>query len=144
MTGTLHYSSNNSGGSWWLKDEDWQHLEEAGWIVHWFHDVDDPSHVHVDDPGERRLSDHSHGYSNTLIPAPQTGQRWLGALAKSAAIQTDDPDQAVLDWERITNQNAAEEGCNCCGEPHYFTFTDANGKTASTSVVITGSELKWS
>ena len=27
------YSSNNSGGSWWLSDEDWKKLEAAGWNV---------------------------------------------------------------------------------------------------------------
>lgn len=25
------YSSNNSGGSWWLNDEQWRALEKAGW-----------------------------------------------------------------------------------------------------------------
>ena len=29
----IEYSSNNSGGSWWLKDEDWKALEAAGWWV---------------------------------------------------------------------------------------------------------------
>ena len=31
----VEYSSNNSGGSWWLKDEDWKALEAAGWKVVW-------------------------------------------------------------------------------------------------------------
>jgi hypothetical protein len=30
------YHSNNSGGDWWLTDEDWYKLEEAGWEVEWF------------------------------------------------------------------------------------------------------------
>lgn len=42
MTVQLFYDSNNSGGSWWLKDEDWVSLEDAGWIVHWIHDIDLP------------------------------------------------------------------------------------------------------
>lgn len=29
------YRSNNSGGNWWLKDEDWKNLESAGWVVEW-------------------------------------------------------------------------------------------------------------
>lgn len=29
------YSSNNSGGSWCLSDEDWKNLEAAGWTVEW-------------------------------------------------------------------------------------------------------------
>lgn len=32
---TIEYSSNNSGGSWWLSDEDWKALEAAGWDVEW-------------------------------------------------------------------------------------------------------------
>jgi len=31
----VDYSSNNSGGSWWLSDKDWLALEEAGWEVEW-------------------------------------------------------------------------------------------------------------
>jgi hypothetical protein len=34
----VEYSSNNSGGYWWLKDKDWQALEDAGWYVHWGRD----------------------------------------------------------------------------------------------------------
>ena len=29
------YSSNNSGGSWWLSDDQWRALEGAGWSVDW-------------------------------------------------------------------------------------------------------------
>lgn len=29
------YRSNNSGGYWWLEDEDWKALESAGWVVEW-------------------------------------------------------------------------------------------------------------
>ena len=32
---TVRYSSNNSGGVWWLSDEDWKNLEAAGWNVQW-------------------------------------------------------------------------------------------------------------
>lgn len=28
---TVEYSSNNSGGSFWLNDKDWKALEKAGW-----------------------------------------------------------------------------------------------------------------
>ena len=31
----VEYSSNNSGGDWWLTDDDWKKLEQAGWIVQW-------------------------------------------------------------------------------------------------------------
>ena len=29
------YDTNNSGGSWWLNEEDWMRLEKAGWIIEW-------------------------------------------------------------------------------------------------------------
>lgn len=31
----IEYSSNNSGGSWWLTDQNWHDLEAAGWTVAW-------------------------------------------------------------------------------------------------------------
>lgn len=33
----VEYDSNNSGGSWWLKDSHWRALEAAGWKVQWAH-----------------------------------------------------------------------------------------------------------
>lgn len=33
----VEYSSNNSGGHWWLEDADWKNLEAAGWKVEWAH-----------------------------------------------------------------------------------------------------------
>lgn len=37
--GLLSYSSNNSGGNWWLTDSDWYSLAEAGWNVEWRTDL---------------------------------------------------------------------------------------------------------
>lgn len=31
----VQYSSNNSGGDWWLSDADWIGLADAGWEVVW-------------------------------------------------------------------------------------------------------------
>ncbi len=31
----VEYSSNNSGGDWWLTEQDWLNLEKAGWVVVW-------------------------------------------------------------------------------------------------------------
>ena len=31
----IKYSSNNSGGDWWLNKSDWIKLEKAGWKVKW-------------------------------------------------------------------------------------------------------------
>jgi len=99
------YDSNNSGGSWWLKDKDWKDLEEAGWHVHWAKD---------------RSSD-------TIFyrEIKKTG-RWLGALATSACTDIDAKDSneakriAQIKWEGVTGKNGDEEGCSCCGQPHNF------------------------
>lgn len=29
------YYHNNSGGSWWLTNDDWKTLEKSGWVVKW-------------------------------------------------------------------------------------------------------------
>ena len=29
-------------------------------------------------------------------------------------------DAAIAEWESITGQDANEEGCSCCGQPHNF------------------------
>lgn len=139
----IEYSSNNSGGSWWLSDDNWRALEDAGWVVHWVHDPDDPSHEHSEPPGKWAM-EHHHGYTDPLLPATSNGERWLGALAKSAAKVTDDPEAAIAEWERVTHQAASDEGCNCCGPPHSFTFYRADGTRSYTSVEVARTELRWS
>lgn len=95
----VFYDSNNSGGSWWLDDEDWHKLEAAGWTVNWEKDQDDLW-------GVRR------------------GDRFLGALATSASKVFPTLDAGIAEWERITGQDPDEPGCECCGQPHYF-YTEA-------------------
>jgi hypothetical protein len=48
------------------------------------------------------------------------GGRWLGALAEEAQKDFPTVGAAVAEWEKITGQNAMDEGCNCCGAPHTF------------------------
>lgn len=91
------YSTNNSGGSWWLSDDDWRNLAAAGWIVDW-----------VANNPDRYFS----------------GDRWLGALATSALRPALSEEDAIAEWEQITGQSADDEGCECCGEPHYFSQVD--------------------
>jgi hypothetical protein len=97
----LEYSSNNSGGSWWLDDEDWKKLEAAGWKVNWV--KDDPYH--------------------------KGAERWLGCLAKEASKEFETPDEGIEEWKTITGQDPWAEGCNCCGVPHNFSYEDAKGNT---------------
>lgn len=92
----VEYSSNNSGGGWWLSDEDWQALEDAGWNVAWA----------KDDPHQNKWSD-------------GTG-RWLGALATRASIETTSMTDAIRSWEAATGHRASALGCSCCGPPHSF------------------------
>jgi hypothetical protein len=92
----IKYSSNNSGGNWWLKDEDWLNLASAGWNVEWVKDSEQhQKYLGSDD-------------------------RWLGALATSASKEFDSEKDAIYEWEKVTGQNADDEGCACCGQPHNF------------------------
>ena len=95
----VEYDSNNSGGGWWLKDEDWHNLEKAGWIIEWYKDKKDTGWTYTDD-------------------------RWLGALATGAKKDSPSPRDAILEFEKITGQDASAEGCNCCGPPHSFSWDD--------------------
>lgn len=96
---SVEYDSNNSGGSWWLTDEDWHNLEAAGWDVEWVKD------------------------------RPYWGRngedRWLGALATSATRHGLSMDEAIAEFEEVTGQGAYEAGCECCGPPHNFYERDA-------------------
>lgn len=98
----LEYGSNNSGGGWWLTDEHWLALEEAGWTVKWKRDQPDS----WKDPDGR----------------------FLGALATEASIETENPKAEISRWESIVGMSADDEGCNCCGPPHNFSYTDDEGK----------------
>lgn len=93
----VEYSSNNSGGSWWLDDKDWKALEDAGWAVEWL----------KDDPFYRKYGVDEDG-------------RWLGALAKRAHKAFHSLNEGIAEWERITGEWSEDEGCECCGQPHYF------------------------
>jgi len=116
----VDYSSNNSGGSWWLTDEDWLALEAAGWDVDWCKDK-----------------------TGGLGGADEDG-RWLGALATSASKDFASMREAVEEWERVTSGNASDEGCNCCGEPHYFSGQDnETGEYVSGPEIRRSSYLEW-
>lgn len=110
----VKYSSNNSGGRWWLNDEDWENLEKAGWQVDWIAD----------------------------------GGRWLGARAQYARKAFNSVSEAILEFEAVTKCYASDEGCNCCGPPHSFSWERICGKTPEGEYVtleeynyISGSEV---
>lgn len=91
---TTRYTSNNSGGDWWLTDDDWFALASAGWNVEW---VAEQEHY-------LRFG---------------AKERWLGALATTATRDLPEA-QAIAEWEELTGKSAESEGCSCCGEPHFF------------------------
>ena len=101
----VSYDSNNSGGSWWLKDKDWFALEKVGWTVEWKKDQKGP--IFGTDPDGR----------------------WLGALATSAYKTFETLQEGIDEWEDITGQCASDEGCECCGEPHNFSGETSDGKS---------------
>lgn len=112
----VEYSSNNSGGDWWLKDEHWFALEKAGWKVNWI--KDDPYHLKWD-----------------------RGDRWLGALATRAERIGLTLKEAVSEWEDVTGLSSTDAGCPCCGQPHYFSYYE-NDKYIS-SGPNTSYECEW-
>lgn len=154
----VDYRSTNSGGGWWLEDEHWFALEDAGWVVHWSHPLDQTHEGY--DPGDDENDPHntkypSFGHSHSYGPArlvrverpdpdDPEAERWLGALATSASRETDSPQAAVEEWERVTGQDASAEGCNCCGEPHSFSWEDDDGGYHYTSVEVTSTSLRFS
>lgn len=133
-TFTVEYDSNNSGGDWWLDDDDWRRLEEAGWFVEWggldfcnasFRMPKDPkvapdTHEARECPGHRRFESYAE--------ASASGYRWLGSLARAASIEVDAASRELAEeaarilWtEDIAfKYDGHEEGCNCCGRPHGF------------------------
>lgn len=128
------YSSNNSGGSWWLSDEQWFALEKAGWKVHW-HSL---SNVYgkngewvLDDDGTPKLSPISEvkGSRPVFTQKDKDGNyRFLGALANYAYRSGLGMREAAEEWERITGSDATAAGCPCCGQPHRFTEYDSTGR----------------
>jgi len=103
----VEYSSNNSGGDWWLTDENWRALEAAGWEVAWFAMSKD-------------------------IFAPYKDGRWLGALATRATREGLSLRAAADEWVRVTGLDPTAAGCPCCGQPHTFTEYDDQGKQTAT------------
>ena len=80
-----------------MKDEDWYKLEKAGWNVKWEKD-------------------------NKRSWQSEPSERWLGALATVATKEFAHPRDAMIEFELLTGQKVTDEGCNCCGPPHTFSW----------------------
>jgi hypothetical protein len=128
----VEYSSNNSGGSWWLKDAAWRALEDAGWIVEWCAltpDYDKKGEYKRRKDGIPKFIKRGTKKCKYDIGKPDKDGRWLGALAKTAYKPNCSSLRAAADeWEKITGACATDAGCACCGKPHNFTLYDNKGK----------------
>lgn len=143
----VEYDSNNSGGRWWLTDNDWTNLEKAGWVVAWAslqHLYDDSGNHVREDNGLPRLVPRDgteEGLSSFGIEKDSKGQyRYMGALARTAYLPDCDDIRAAADnFDLVTSCCATDAGCPCCGQPHNFTLYDSDG-----SWVASGPETSYS
>ncbi len=114
----VEYASNNSGGDWWLKDEDWRALEKAGWVIEW-------TWLSKLYSNKGTIIRQDNGLPK-LVPSDESnkeGDRWLGSLASKAyKPNCNSLRDAADEWEKITGQLALDAGCPCCGQPHNFTL----------------------
>ena len=129
----ITYRSNNSGGYWWLKDEDWKKLEEAGWEVIWGGRYFCFTRFSTFSPplGKAGLCDKGKNCPGhrKYDSAEEVGEdRYIGALAVEASKEFSSVREGLEEFEKITKQNISDEGCNCCGEPHHFSWEDAEGE----------------
>jgi hypothetical protein len=134
MAGILEYDSNNSGGTWWLTEEDWDKLEAAGWTVHWARH--DPSAF-------ANVATRVYEKEDLLKKFEKTDVTYLArAKACSAAKRFDTKEEGIKEWEELTGEHAGAEGCNCCGNPHNFTWYDDSGEETHASIEIM-SRMVW-
>lgn len=107
----VEYTSNNSGGEWWLDDNDWINLEKAGWKIAW---------VGLDfDYKDGNFQQDDEGFPK-MLKIRKVGERWLGGLAKIAFYKCNSIEEAIKSFEDITGEYANSVGCECCGRPHSF------------------------
>lgn len=134
MNGYVEYNPNNSGGHWWLTDDDWRALEKAGWKVQWASTefVFTPKGEYERDAdGTPKLVQIGKGNSKygSFAEKDKAGvYRYMGALARYAYRTGLPLREAVAEWERVTSACSTDAGCPCCGNPHNFTEYDAAGK----------------
>lgn len=114
---TVEYSSNNSGGHWWLTTEQWINLEKAGWEVIWGGYKFCKGGNVRDGCSKEECSGHKRFNSFKEMTKRDT---WLDSYATDASVQADSLEDAIAQWEDITGENSKAQGCHCCGQPHNF------------------------
>jgi len=89
---------NNSGGDWWLTEQDYKNLFAAGWKLP--KDWDKPSYE-GDEPWEPFCGG---------APVPHGWRR-------STYIRASSIGEAIRSFETATGRSFYERGCSCCGAP---------------------------
>ena len=128
----VKYTSNNSGGGWWLNDQNWIDLERSGWLVVWGEITfccKEPRARTAFFTAPKRLCAgtlalgqcYGHATYQSYEEIVMHGSRYLGALATVAYYRCFDLDEGIVAWRAVTGQYPDAEGCTCCGEPHLFT-----------------------
>ena len=105
----FEYSTNNSGGDWWLTKENWENLEKNGWRVIWC-DRERPTY----DNGKLKWD--ANGFPKTEQVPDKMYAGWC--IAHYAYKYFISHEEAVEDFERWSGQDYEEKGCPCCGNPH--------------------------
>ena len=127
----LEYSSNNSGGEWWLTHKDWKAMDDHGWTVEWggmwfcgsgmnMSTAGDPTYPFEPCADGKCTGHPRHLNYEEAVDACERGDCFLDAVATAAYIITTNSEQTIREWEDYTGQNAEDSGCDCCGPPHNF------------------------
>jgi len=125
----VEYRANNSGGNWWLDDEDWMALEDAGWHVKWGGLMWCHSDFTIDENPEPtcKTNKECQGHRKCETAEEAEGMRFLGALAVEATKKFNTIQDALQEFEAVTGEDTSAEGCNCCGPPHSFSWKGEKG-----------------
>jgi hypothetical protein len=131
--GYVEYNSNNSGGRWWLSDQNWLDLEKAGWRVEWLRLANlfnEEGNYVLDEEGLPLLVERTDPRirKGDYVPRLDKDGRHLGALARQAYRVGLSLRDAASEWEKVTGLDSTAAGCSCCGQPHRFTEYDGEGK----------------
>ena len=141
--GFVEYSSNNSGGSWWMSDQNWLDLEKAGWIVMWArlkveYDGDDCKRDKDGIPVTTPRTE-----SNYMVKDQDGNYRYLGALTESAYRVGLSLEDAMDEWQKVTGMDPMASGCSCCGQPHDFTRYDEKGHCVELGPSVDYGDDEW-
>ena len=122
--GYIKYSSNNSGGSWRLSDQNWRDLAEAGWKVKWArlsHVYENGMHIYDNDGTPLLVGPEDPRHDDMFSTRSTDGvYRDMGNLAIYAYRVGLSLEDAKAEFSIITDKDPEEIGCPCCGQPHNF------------------------